>query len=174
LSEILEIIVQDDLEAHLDSVDALPDTQFGFRPERLTSMVVAAAQASWLEAREAGMAVGILAFDLTAAFDTVNQEQLLPKLQGFGVRVNAVKWFGDYLSGGRQAVIWDSATSGLADLEYRIRQGSCLSPLLFLILVSDMTAALGTSGITGYADDMCVCVTRHSFFWRGKRTQTSP
>jgi hypothetical protein len=156
LSKILEIIVRDDLEAHLDSVDALPDTQFGFRPERSTSMAVAAAQASWLEAREAGMAVGILAFDLTAAFDTVNQEQLLPKLQGFGVRGNALKWFRDYLSGGRQAVIWDSATSGLADLEYGIRQGSCLSPLLFLILVSDMTAALGTSAITGYADDTCV------------------
>jgi hypothetical protein len=129
------------LRAHLDSVDALADTQFGFRPERSTSMAVTAAQSSWLEAREAGMAVGILAFDLTAAFDTVNQEQLLPKLQGFGVRGNPLKWFGDYLSGGHQAVIWDSATLGLTNLKYGIRQGSCLLPLLFLILVSDMTAA---------------------------------
>jgi hypothetical protein len=49
--------------------------------------------------------IGILAFDLTAGFDTVAKEQLLPKLAKLGITWNALSWFESYMSGGRQAVM---------------------------------------------------------------------
>lgn len=48
--------------------------------------------------------VGILAFDLTAAFDTVDKELLLPKLAALGIVGTALKWLDSYLSGGQQCV----------------------------------------------------------------------
>jgi hypothetical protein len=103
MAKILEIVVRDDLESYLASTGALPDTQYGFRPARSASMALATAEAAWHSARDLGKTVGIMAFDLTAAFDTVGKEQLLPRLQALGVRGKELSWFNHYLSGGRQA-----------------------------------------------------------------------
>jgi hypothetical protein len=153
MAKVLEIVVRDDLEAFLASTGALPDTQYGFRPARSASMALATAEAAWQAAKESGKVVGIMAFDLTAAFDTVGKEQLLPRLQALGVRGRELSWFDNYLSGGRQTVIWGDSASDLEEVMYGIRQGSCLSPLLFLALVSDMP---GGTEVTGYADDTCM------------------
>jgi hypothetical protein len=153
MAKVLEIVVRDDLEVFLASMGALPDTQYGFRPARSASMALATAEAAWQAAKESGKVVGIMAFDLTAAFDTVGKEQLLPRLQALGVRGKELSWFDNYLSGGRQKVVWGDSASDLEEVTYGIRQGSCLSPLLFLALVSDMP---GGTKITGYADDTCM------------------
>jgi hypothetical protein len=109
-SKILELLVKEDLEKYLAAVNGLPPSQFGFRPGRSTVTALAAAHAAWLAASRSGEAVGILAFDLSAAFDTVSTDQLLPKLGALGVNGRALEWFGHYLSGGRQAVVWESST----------------------------------------------------------------
>jgi hypothetical protein len=54
----------------------------------------------WLTGAERGQVVGIMAFNLSAAFDTVAAKQLLPKLQLPGVSGRALAWFKSYLTGG--------------------------------------------------------------------------
>jgi hypothetical protein len=100
-----------------------------------------------------------MAFDLTAAFDTVGKEQLLPRSQALGVRGKELTWFDYYLCGGRQAVIWGDSTSSFEAVRYGVRQGSCLSPLLFLALVSDMP---GGTELTGYADDTLMAAGKNT------------
>jgi hypothetical protein len=153
MAKVLEIVVRDDLEAFLASTGALPDTQYGFWPARLALMALATAEAAWQAAKESGKVVGVMAFDLTAAFDMVGKEQLLPRLQALGVRGKELSWFDNYLCGGRQKVVWGNSASDLEEVTYGIRQGSCLSPLLFLVLVSDMP---GGTELTGYANDTCM------------------
>eukprot|EP00095_Tigriopus_kingsejongensis_P004767 snap_masked-scaffold77_size404793-processed-gene-0.0 protein:Tk04767 transcript:snap_masked-scaffold77_size404793-processed-gene-0.0-mRNA-1 annotation:"mitochondrial enoyl coenzyme a hydratase short chain 1" len=55
------------------------------------------ADPKWLKAKQAGKIVGVLAFDLSSAFDTVNSNQLLPKLLRAGITGSALDWFGSYL-----------------------------------------------------------------------------
>jgi hypothetical protein len=97
-----------------------------------------------------------LAFDLSAAFDTVSTAQLIPKLGALGINGRALEWFGHYLSGGRQAVVWESSTSDFIQINHGVRQGSLLGPLLFLVLVSDMPRYVGDMALTSYADDTCL------------------
>jgi hypothetical protein len=99
--------------------------------------------------------VGVLAFDLSAAFDTVSIDQLIPKLQRLGVSGRALEWFSDYLTGGRQQVCWDDALSSMVLIKFGVLQGSILGPLLFLVLFSKMARTMGVKEdeYVTYADD---------------------
>jgi hypothetical protein len=57
-----------------------------------------------------------MAFDLSAAFDTVGAEQLAPTLQMLGITGRELRWFLCYMSEGKQCVVWDSTVSGLIDV----------------------------------------------------------
>ncbi|QQP50643.1 Uncharacterized protein FKW44_011710, partial [Caligus rogercresseyi] len=155
LSKVLETVVKSDLEDHLAKTEALPNTQFGFRKSRSTTAALATAHAKWLEAEQRGKVVGVLGFDLSAAFDTVNQLQLLPKLEKLGIAGTQLKWFHSYLTGGYQRVVWNGTESVFLPVEYGVRQGSILGPILYLVLVADVTSCVGVGNEdnSGYADD---------------------
>ena len=50
--------------------DFIPNSQFGFLPGRSVTMALACAQTDWIEAKSRGDTIGVLGFDLSAAFDT--------------------------------------------------------------------------------------------------------
>lgn len=54
---------------------------------------IATAQAQWLKGSQEGKAVGVLTFDLSAAFDTVGKEHLLPRLATLGIGGTELTWF---------------------------------------------------------------------------------
>lgn len=164
LSKVLETIVLADLSEHFSAIHAIPDSQWGFRQHRSTSSALASAHASWIRASKAGKVVGILAFDLSAAFDTVSAAQLLPKLKSLGISGTRLDWFCSYLNGGYQSVVWNNTASRPLEVKFGVRQGSLLGPSLFLALVSDMETAIGANGeLMSYADDTCTWVTANNY-----------
>jgi hypothetical protein len=153
LSKVLEAVVKEDLEGHLDSLGALPNTQHGFWQGPSCTTALAAAHTRWSDAGK--KVIGILAFDLLAAFVTIAEEQLVPKLAKLCITGNALRCFESFMSGGRQAVMRNGVSSTFINIVYGVRQGSILGSLLFNIHGSDMPACLvvGEDYNTGYADD---------------------
>ena len=158
LSKIIGVIAKLDMESHLALNNALPNSQWGFRPNRSSTAALATAHAKWIQGSKEGNVVGVMAFDLSSAFDTVDKKQLLPKLQALGVGGTALDWFSSYLSDGRQCVEWNGARSDFNVVKFGVRQGSILGPLLYLILVADMPDCLGIGDDfnSGYADDTAI------------------
>jgi hypothetical protein len=161
MSKVLESLVKEDLEGNLKRVNGLPGSQYGFRLKRSCTSALAHAQAGWLSGAAKGQVVGLMAFDLSAAFDTVAVEQLAPTLLVLGITGGELRWFLCYMSGGRQCVVWDGKVSGLINVLYGVRQGLILGPILFIILNSGMAKFLGVKEEENivYADDSNVWQT---------------
>ena len=91
--------------------------------------------------------------DLSKAFDTVDHNILLYKLQSYGIRGSAYNWFKSYLSGRQQYTIIGDSLSKVMPLSVGIPQGSILGPLLFLVYVNDIQYACNNACPKLFADD---------------------
>jgi hypothetical protein len=161
LSKVLDTVAKEDLEAFMKANNVLPTSQHGFQTERSCTTALATAHAPWIAAKARGKVVAVVEFDLSAAFDTVGREDLLPKMAAMGIGGRSLKWFRCYLTGARQRVVWDGQVSGVVDVEYGVRQGSLLGPVLYLLNVSDLPLALeirDSNGDSSYADNTDVWV----------------
>ena len=84
------------------------------------------------------MAAMIL-IDLQKAFDTIDHNILLKKLNSIGFSNHDIGWFKSYLSNRLFRVNLGNCYSDLSNITCGVPQGSILEPLLFLIYVNNMS-----------------------------------
>ncbi|KAK6168440.1 hypothetical protein SNE40_020971 [Patella caerulea] len=100
--------------------------------------------------------VVLVLLDLSAAFDTIDHDVLLNRLQTrFGVDELCLKWIRSYLTDRSQYVVMDNATSSPKTLRFGVPQGSVLGPLLFTAYTTPIGDIIRKHGINFhiYADD---------------------
>ena len=95
-------------------------------------------------------------FYLSNCFDTINHKRLLKKLEKYGIRGNAIKWFQNYLSSRTQAVSANGLLSDFLTILMGVPQGSNLGPLLFLLFVNDFPSCLECTSCNLLADDTAI------------------
>jgi hypothetical protein len=110
-------------------------------------------QQRWVDRTEVKKTTGILLWDLTAAYDTLDKELLSEKLKIYGFYEQTRKWFRSFLTGRTQRVGIIAEMSEAIKLKTGVSQGSILSPVLFIVFVSDMEDWTEHSGIFTYADN---------------------
>ena len=82
-----------------------------------------------------------ISIDLTKAFDTCDVNILLSKFEHYGFRWTSNLWFKNYLNGRKQFTSIRGVDSSLKEISCGVPQGSILGPILFLILINDITKA---------------------------------
>ena len=110
-------------------------------------------QQEWSNNTESKETTGILLWDLSAAFDTLDAVLLCKKLEIYGFEEKTVGWFLSFLTNRTQRVKIEDSISNLLTLCSGVPQGGILSPLLFIIFVADLDLWLSYSKISSYADD---------------------
>ncbi len=91
--------------------------------------------------------------DFTKAFDSVKHRFLLAKLKSSGIDGAVLNWIKSYLSNRSYQVHIDGVLSEEAPSHSGVAQGSVISPLLFLLYINDLPAALGDSAFL-FGDDV--------------------
>ena len=91
--------------------------------------------------------------DLQKAFDTVNHQILLSKMEHYCIRGCALDWFKSYLSECEQDVTINGSNSGLLKISCGVPQGSVLGPLLFVLYIYDLPNVSERLNFFLFADD---------------------
>ena len=98
----------------------------------------------------------LLLLDITAAFDIVDQEILLHRLETtFSFRGVILQWLGSYLEGTTQSVMLTSQSTIDRTVVCGVPHGSVLGPLLFTLYTVDIGKVIQQCGLShhSYADD---------------------
>ena len=90
--------------------------------------------------------------DFSSAFDKVDHNLLLSKLQSLGFRGSLLQWIQNFLLMRQQWVIFKGSLSEWCMVTSGVPQGSVLGPILFLLFVNDINDEL-SSQLLQFADD---------------------
>ncbi len=111
--------------------------QHGFRKSRSTSSALLSTYVKLRENRLKKKWQGILAFDLSAAYDTISPNILIEKAKICGFDSVALNWLTSFVTDRKQAVMIGDYIAQPVNLTCGIPQGSPCSCLLFIFYVGD-------------------------------------
>ena len=108
----------------------------------------------WYANMDKGKLNGVVFLDIRKAFDSINHNILLEKLETqFGISNNELKWFKSYLTNREQVCAINGHLSSPQNIVCGVPQGSILRPLLFLLYINDLPTSLKESTPFLYAAD---------------------
>ena len=119
--------------------------QYGFRKGYSTQQCLLAKLEKWKSGKDKGKVFGALLTDLPKAFDCLDHELLIAKLNAYGFTLPTLKLVHDYLSDRKQRTRVNNSNSTWFEILFGVPQGSILGPLFFNIFLQTY--------IANYADD---------------------
>ena len=153
LSNILERLLYNRMYKFFSDNNLIYPLQLSFRQKYSTIYALISLTENIRENLDEGnIGCGIFV-NLQKAFDTVELDILLSKLEHYGIRGLANECFQFYLSNRKQYVSINGYYSNLADVKIGVPQVSVLGPLLFLVYTNDLNQAFKFYKVYHFADD---------------------
>ena len=151
--KIIEKLMHKRLYSFLTDHNILFQNQFGFRKNNSTTYALIQITEMIKESIDNHKYGCGIFIDLRKAFDTVNHNILLIKLEHYGIRGTALNWFKSYISNRKQYVFLNGESSKLKEVSCGVPQGSVLGPLLFLLYINDLPNISKNFDFYLFADD---------------------
>ena len=159
VSKILEKVIADEINEHLEEHNLLSIKQFGFRSSRSTADLLLLLTKEWQDTLDVGLDTLVIALDIAGAFDRVWHRGLLEKLRIRGIHGNLLHLIENYLKDRTLRVVVGGHTSQQYPIGASVPQGSVLGPILWNIFIDDLLQQ--HPEVSAYADD-CTLATPYN------------
>ena len=159
IDKVVEKLMYSRISKFLAINKILYDYQFGFRENHSTSMTLIDITDNIRDQLDKGNFTLGMFFDLKKAFDTVDHNILISKLEHYGIRGVAGKWISSYLSNRQQFTHVNGENSQKRQINFGVPQGSILGPLLFLLYINDIGQCTQEGNVRLFADDTAIFVS---------------
>ena len=153
LSKLHEGFANTQLKEYADQTNLISMNEFAYRKNSvcLLAPLLLIDQWKWAIDRKSITVAAYL--DLRKAFDIINHDILLSKLDMAGITGTSYNWFKSYLTDRKQFVTYKDTQSEVMDLNYGVPQGSVCGPSLFSIHFDGVLSSIKLSNCTLYADN---------------------
>ena len=155
-SKIFEKLMYNRLIKFISKSEIIIPDQFGFQKNKSTEMAVNAITNQIINSFENKESAYCIFLDFAKAFDTVNHELLINKMEYYGIRGMPLEWFRSYLNNRQQYTEIDDTLSNIDSIKCGVPQGSILGPLLFLLYINDIVNTTSILNFFLFADDTTI------------------
>lgn len=153
ISKVIERIVFNRITSFLNKHKLITKHQHGFQiGKSVETATIQLLQFVYGEMDKRNHVMGLF-FDLSKAFDILNVDFIVHKLQRLGIRGLALDLIKSFITGRKLHVKIYGYTSESYDVNQGVPQGSVLGPLIFLLFVNDLPAILQEGLVVMFADD---------------------
>lgn len=144
------------MSRYIEHKNLLHTNQSGFRKNHSCETALCQLTDSWLRHINNGRIIGSVFIDFTKAFDMVNHEVLLNKLEIYGFHSSCLDLFKSYLSNRSQSVLAHGELSSPINISRGVPQGSILGPILFSLYINDLPLYIAPTTCELFADDTSI------------------
>ena len=170
MNKIFEAILLKRLVDFWEKCNFFTNYQFGVNKLHSTNFAITYLHETILKKRDVNNSVCGIFLDFAEAFDCINHQLLLDKLEHYGVRGNAICLLRSYLTNRFQYTensdqqIW----SNQLPITVGVPQGSVLGPFLFLVYINDLLNCCDSDMIL-YADEsVLLCADKNLEYHKKK------
>ena len=155
VAKLMERLVAERLKWYMEKKNCYSSTQFGFRKDKSTFDSLTLLEAKIRRSLHNRETCLVVFLDLESAFDRVWHLGLLYKLSHIGLKGRIMGWLYSYLTERTFKVCVEGETSTAKRITSGVPQGAVLSPILFNVLLGDITRVQGVQYFE-FADDVAI------------------
>lgn len=160
--KIAEYVVKEQLVEYIESNNILTIHQSAFRKNHSCETTLNYVVSELKEYIDKDQVAIVVFLDLKRAFETIDRERMIRKLQNCGIDGIELKWFESYLTNRKQYTKYKNESSETLEIPIGLPQGTQLSVFLFLIYINDIVNLAENGKIVLFADDTVLMVVDDS------------
>ena len=139
---------------------AIGPDQFAYKKNCNSTLALIECQHYWLNSSDKkSNCVRVFSLNFSKAFDTVSQRIVCNKVKDLEINPYVINWLIDFLSNRKQRVAVDGKITEFLDINHRVPQGTVLGPVLFSVMVNDISPVEPNScQLVKFADDISLSI----------------